>query len=347
MPYLDDINVPEPEGVGPVSLNVKDGKRSSPWSAYVEPVLENRRLNVLVEATVKRLVLHDLRCTGVEVEIGTGRHTMIYAQQEVILCAGAIDSPRILMYSGIGDAEELAGVDIKVHHHLPGVGKNLQEHILLGGLCFAPRAQLPPFNNNLEGSTLFWKSQPNLSRPDLIYVSIQIPYVMPELASQYPVSPDGFSIAPGLVGVASRGYLRLRTQSSGIALEIQPRMLSEPQDLDALVAGVEIGFDLADQASFRNIIASWQVPPRRLSRGDVIEFVRQSASPYFHPVGTCAMGSGEEAVVDHHLKVHGIDNLRVADASIMPTITSANTNAPTVMIAEVAAAKIIAAIARR
>jgi choline dehydrogenase len=342
MPYLSDINIPDPEGVGPLNMNIADGgMRSSPFSGYLKPILEHPRLTLLVNAAVTRIKITGSRCTGVHVQSLIDRH-FIQANAEVVLCAGAIDSPRLLMLSGIGPADDLAKLGLDVVHHLPGVGQNLQEHIILHGLCFAASVPMQPVCDNLVGSMLFWKSRSDLQTPDLMFVSMQIPYVTREIAAKYPIPGNGFCIAPGLVRIESRGHIRLKTAERGGTLEIQPNMLAEPKDLEALISAVDIGLDLADQPGFRKITSAWAAPAERMSRAEKIDFIRRSASAYCHPVGTCAMGEGDQFVVDRDLRLHGITGLTIADASIMPTITSANTNAPTVAIAEVAAAKIAA-----
>src|SRR5262245_43395978 len=171
---------------------------------------------------------------------------------------------------------------------------------------------------------------------------LQVPYVSDEIAARYPPPPNVFSLVPGLVRVRSRGYLRLKTAESNGPLEIQPNFLAEQADVDALVAGVELGLDLASQPAYRDLIRRWVAPPERLSRDGAVAFLRRSCLSYQHPVGTCAMGPGREAVVDAELRVHGVEGLRVADASVMPTIPSANTNAPTVMIGEFASQLLVA-----
>jgi choline dehydrogenase len=204
-------------------------------------------------------------------------------------------------------------------------------------MCFTAREPLPAPNNNLEGSTAFWRSHPEVSVPDLQYVTVQIPYVSPEIAAQFPVPPNSFCLAPGLMTVRSRGFLELTGADPGSALRLQSNMLAEQADLDALVAAVEIGLDLAAQPAFAKLVEGRVAPGDDLSRPALVDFVRNAAMPYFHPVGTCAMGVHDDAVVDPRLRVRGLDGLRIADASVMPTITSANTNAPTAMIAERAA----------
>jgi choline dehydrogenase len=210
------------------------------------------------------------------------------------------------------------------------------------GLCFEAKHPLPAPNYNLGGSAAFWKSQPALARPDLMLLPVQAPLVSDEIAARYAIPSNGFAAFPCLVRPQSRGYLRLRTAEPNDPLEIQPNFLAEAVDVDALAAGVELGLDLVSQPAFRDLLKRWVVPPRRMSREDTVAFVRQSCSSYFHPVGTCAMGSGRRAVVDVELRVHGIEGLRVADASVMPAIPSANTNAASIMIGEFASRLLVA-----
>jgi choline dehydrogenase len=335
MPYLDDVNVPEPEGVGPMNLNVKGGTRCSPAGAYLRPVIGNQHLTVLTEAPAVKLTFTGTRCTGVDFLLD-GERRSVGASREVILCAGAIHTPRLLLLSGVGPQADLEHLGIDTVIDLPGVGRNLQDHLWIRGLCFEAKHPLPAPNHNLGGSTCFWNSRPGLGRPDLMVLPVQVPLVSDEIAARYPVPPNTFAIFPCLVRPRSRGDLRLRTAEPNGPLEIQPNFLVEQADVDALAAGVELGLDLASQPAYRTLIKRWVVPPRRMSRGDTVAFVRRSCSSYLHPVGTCAMGPGSEAVVDAELRVRGALGLRVADASVMPTIPSANSNAPSIMIGEFA-----------
>src|SRR5262249_24382552 len=231
------------------------------------------------------------RCTGLEF-LWDGRRYAAHASREVVLCAGAIHTPRLLLLSGIGPQDDLAKLGIAGAVDLPGVGRNLQDHILLGGLCFEAKRPLPPPRHNLAGSAAFWKSRPDLGVPDLMVLPLQIPYVSDEIAARYPLPPNVFSIVPGLVRVRSRGYLRLKPAASDGPLEIQPNFLAEQADVAALVAGVELGLDLASQPAYRDLIRRWVAPPERLSREGTAAFIRRSCLSYLHPVGTCAMGRG-------------------------------------------------------
>src|SRR5262249_41750025 len=313
MPYLDDLNVPAPEGVGPMNLNVKGGARHGPAQAYLRPVLDRKNLTVVTKAQVVRLALSGTRCTGLEFVRDGQRHSA-RASREVVLCAGAVHTPRLLLLSGIGPQEELAPLGIHTAVDLPGVGRNLQDHIRVAGLCLEANPPRPPPRHNLAGSAAFWKSRPGLEVPDLMVLPLQVPYVSDEIATRYPMPPNVFSIVPGLVRVRSRGHLRLKTAEPDGPLEMQPNFLAEPADVDALVAGVELGLDLASQPAYRDLIRRWVAPPERLSREGTVAFIRRSCLSYNHPVGTCAMGSGREAVVDGELRVRGVEGLRVADA---------------------------------
>jgi choline dehydrogenase len=303
-------------------------------------VMGHRNLTVRTEAQAVKLTLSGTRCTGLDF-LQDGQLHSVGASREVVLCAGAIHTPRLLLLSGVGPHADLEQLGIDTVVDLPGVGRNLQDHVLLTGLCFEAKHPLPAPNNNLGGSTLFWKSRSALGRPDLMVLPAQVPLVSDEIGAQYPIPPNAFLISPCLVRPRSRGYLRMRTAEPNGPLEIQPNFLMEPADVDALVAGVELGLDIASQPAYRDLI-SWIVPPRRMSREDTVAFVRRSCSSYLHPVGTCAMGPGREAVVDAELRVRGALGLRVADASVMPTIPSANTNAPSIMIGEFASRLMVA-----
>ncbi|OPF81604.1 choline dehydrogenase [Streptomyces antioxidans] len=329
MPYLDDITTAAPEGVGPVTLNIRDGRRVNPWDAYAERVLDSPRLRVLTGADVHRLTIVGDRCTGVEY-VRDGLPATAGAREETVLCAGAIDTPRLLLRSGIGPSAELAAADIDTVVNSPGVGRNLQEHMILGGLAFEPYEPLGPLNNNLEGSVAFTRSRPDLDRPDLMIVAPQIPLVSPEIEEIYRPPPDSFCISPGLSAPRSRGYLRIHT---GDRLEIQPHFLRERADLDALVDAVGLGAEIASRPAYRALIRRWVAPARPLSGSDAADFVRDAAMPYMHPAGTCALGS----VVDPDLRLRGVDRVRVADASVMPTIVTSYIHATAVMIGEFAA----------
>ena len=338
MPFLEDTNGPAPEGVGQMSANIHNGKRCSPFNGYLEPVLNNKRLTVLTNAKVQKLLIVGDRCNGVELNWFSNKLT-IKAGSEVILSAGVIESPRLLMLSGIGPAEELRRLGIGPRVDLIGVGKNLHDHVLVQGLVFESKQPLGPVNNNLSGAVAYWKSDAALSRPDLMILSGQVPFVSPAIAAKYSFPPDCFSIAPALIQVKSRGALKLTSAEFDAPLHIDANLLGEKVDFDALVSSVQICLELASQPEMKDLIRKIRVNVKK--KKDIAEFVRDAAGTYSHPVGTCAMGVHQDAVVDPKLQVYGIRGLRIADASVMPAIPAANTNAPTLMIAEHAAKLII------
>src|SRR5262249_37348917 len=210
-----------------------------------------------------------------------------------------------LFLRGVGPQAELEPLGIDTAIDLPGVGRNLQDHLWIMGLCFEAKHPLPAPNYNLAGSAGFWKSRPGLDRPDLMVMPGQVPLVSDEIATQCPIPPNAFVIFPCLVRPRSQGYLRLRTPGPDGPLELQPNCRPEHAAALAPASCVELGLDLASQPAYRDLIKRWVVPPRRMSREATVAFVRRSCSGYVHTVGTCAMGRGREAVVDVELRVRG------------------------------------------
>ena len=255
------------------------------------------------------------------------------AEEETVLCAGVVESPRLLMLSGIGKAEELRRYGIPVVNDLVGVGENLQDHCFIVG--FAGETKQPMAAESRAGSHLFFRSSGEVHSPDIQAIlatsALGIAGVKPN---------EAFSIRLGLMRPQSRGSIKLTSADPERPLLIDPAYLSADGDVAALCAAVEHSRALGSAAGF----SEWRKREiARVPRGkrELADFVAQNVGSYGHPVGTCAMGLHREAVVDPSLRVHGITNLRVADASIMPTITSGNTNAPTIAIAERAAQMIL------
>ncbi|WP_406451304.1 GMC family oxidoreductase N-terminal domain-containing protein [Streptomyces sp. NBC_01622] len=337
LPYLDDLNVPSPSGAGPLTLNVRDGRRVSSWTGYLQDKADDERLTVVTAARVRKLVMVSERCVGVDVVIA-GRSWSPRAAREVLVSAGAIGSPALLLRSGIGPVRQLEHAGIGIVADLPGVGKNLQDHPIVAGLCLAPGRTLPPPNSNLEGAGVLWRSRSDRPTADVMILAVQIPYFSREIGDQYDVPPDAVTLLPCLMRPASRGSVEVASAEGPV--RIRANMLAETADLDALVAGVDLAQDLAATKEFSVVAGSWAVPTHPMTRREIEVFVRRATMPYVHPVGTCAMGVGEDAVVDSNLRVRGIAGLRVADSSVMPSITSGNTNAPSTMIGEFAAARI-------
>jgi choline dehydrogenase len=342
VPVIDDMNAATNEGATLANLNACAGVRWSVARGYLRPIMGRANLTVLTNSLATKLGFAGGRCVSVTHLVdGTARVTQ--AAREVVLCAGAIDTPRMLMMSGIGDPAELKRLDVPTVHALAGVGQNLQDHPLLMGVNFAAREPLGPVRDNGGGAIVNWKSTPGLPGPDLHAFVVQGAHAGSDVAREFVLPRDCFAISPGLMRSKSRGHLRLLSAAPGGGIEIQPNFLHEPSDLQALVTGVEFCMELAATPACAPFVARPVSPDRRLSRREREAFVRQACDTFFHTCGTCAMGTGEWAVVDPLLRVRGVDGLRIADASIIPIIPSCNTNAPVVMIAERAADFILGA----
>ena len=334
LPVLHDINGPEMLGVGYFNLTVKNGERFSVVDGYLRPALSRTNLTVLTHAETDRVMLSGTRCTGVEYR-HEGKVQRASATCEVILSAGVVGSPRILLLSGIGPEDELRALRIPVSADLCGVGRNLQDHALLAGLVYECKGPLPPVRNNGAESTLWWKSDPRLIGPDIQPVFIEFPLASPVLASQLP-HDQCYTISPSIVRPASRGSVQLTSSNPADAPVIDVNFLSRDADIKAMLSAVELCRAIGASDAFTPFRAS-EAMPGPLGRSEMIRFIRNAVSTYFHPTSTCSMGLTADSVVDPELRVHGIEGLRVADASIMPTITSGNTNAPSVMIGEMLA----------
>ena len=340
IPYKKDMNERKPGSVSPTNLTIRDGIRSSPFNGYLQPALQRNNLTVITGAAVTKLKIENDQCNGLEY-LRNGEVFFVTADKEVILSAGAFESPRILMLSGIGSAEDLTAFGIECKLDLPGVGRNLQDHPLLA-LTFQAKEPIGEFTYNLGGSVVYWKSKPAEEKADVMLLPIQVPVQNAETMARYPIPENSFGIFVTMVNVQSRGYLKMTGAEYNAPLEIQPNLLQDPEDMERMMDAVELCLDLAEQQALRDVIKSWVAPAKRLDRSELRAFVREACGTYFHPTGTCAMGTGKEAVVDQDLKVRGIKGLRVADASVMPQIPTANTNAATLMIGEFLAKSILA-----
>ena len=330
-----DYNGDHLDGVSRQQLNVRNGERLSTWRAYVAPIVDSPLLTVVTGAWVHRLIIDGTRVTGVEYET-QGTVTTVESDQ-VVLTAGAIDSPRILLRSGIGPSEDLEKLGFDVVVDLPGVGKNLHDH-LLSPVIFATdkREIAPPIpGTGITQSHLFWKSKPDLEVPDTQPIHFSVP--MYESWMEGPAS--GFTLMGGIVSPQSRGTLTLASADPHAEILIDINALAEEADLLALEASVrqvrEIGKApaLAAEWGAREIYPG----PGVNDDASLRDYVRRTAITYHHQVGTCKMGVDELAVVDPTLRVRGVEGLMVADASIMPRVTTGNTNAPVIMIGEKAA----------
>lgn len=334
LPVIEDNNAGDMLGVSFFNLTVKDGRRHSVVDAYLAPARCRDNLTVITRAYAYGVSMEGDRCTGVHYRHGGELHRA-RARREVILAAGVIGSPRLLMLSGIGHEDDLAPLGIDVVVNLPGVGRNLQDHVLLAGINYECKGALPPLRNNAAEATLWWTSDPSRIVPDIQPVLIEFPFATERLAGRLP-HDRCYTIAPGLVRPASRGSVTLSSSDPRDPPVIDANYMERDADIESMLAAIDLCREIGASDAFREFRAR-EVMPGPLGRSDMIEFIRDGATTYFHPAGTCRMGVDRHAVVDSRLRVHGVENLRVADASIMPDVTSGNTNAPSVMIGEMAA----------
>ena len=319
-------------GAALCNLAIRDGARSSVFQRYIRPLMAQPNLTVLTHATVNRVMIEHGKATGVEITVD-GKAISVRARQETILSLGAIHTPKVLMQSGIGDSEALARHGIAAVVHLPGVGRNFQDHVMVAGCVWESPEPITP-RNNLGEATFFWKSNDELETPDIQAFLIEVPIITPEAMGCYgPPPASSWSLLPGLVRPQSRGEVRLTGPDPRGPVAINANVLSHPDDLTALMHSVELCRDIGNSASLRPF-AKREVMPGNLTRDALRNFVRLTASTVWHQSGTAKMGVDKMSVVDSQLRVYGIANLRIADASIMPRVTTGNTMAPCVVIGE-------------
>jgi choline dehydrogenase len=305
--------------------------------AYLRPIMTQSNLTVLLQATVQRLNLEGTRVVGVEFSC-EGKLHRVRARCEVILSLGAIHTPKVLMLSGIGDARELRRHDIACVQHLPGVGQNFQDHILVAGCVWEYRTAEAPRNNSAE-FTFFCKSDPLLPSPDLQPILEERAFGSEVTARQYELPSDpavAWTLAPGLVRPHSRGHIALTGNRPQDAVAIHANFLSDPRDVTALMHAVELCREIGNSAPVRPF-ARRELMPGPLDAAAMQRWLRNAAGTYFHQSCTAKMGRDPMSVVDGSLQVYGVQGLRVADASVMPAITTGNTMAPCVVIGERAA----------
>jgi len=340
IPVFDDQNGCMMEGEGGAAianLRIRDGRRLSVFRSYVYPYMDRPNLTVLTGALVTRLTLDGRRATGVEVVI-EGRSQRIAASREVVLSLGAFNTPKLLMQSGIGDEDELRRHGIEVVQHLPGVGRNFQDHLLVAACTWEYEHPIDRRNNGCE-ATLFWKSDPALDTPDLQPFQTELPFPS-TAAARYKPPVTSWSMLPGVVRPKSRGRIRLTGPGPLDPVELDANVLAEPDDLKALMVCVELCREIGNSPALRPF-SKREIMPAKLPgkmNGTALEgFLRDAIVTYWHQTCTAKMGRDPMAVVDGKLRVYGIDRLRLADGSIMPRITTGNTMAPCVVIGERAA----------
>lgn len=335
IPVFDSANGAMMESSGGAAiaeLRIADGKRQSVYQSYVAPLATRRNLTIVTGALVSRLLFDGKRVTGVEVLLN-GQRRQFKAVFETILSLGAINTPKVLMQSGIGPQDELSAHGIDVVQHLPGVGRNHQDHIAFG-CTWAYRKPEAVGGGGCEAS-VYWKSDSRLNQPDIL--QCQLEFAVPSPPEAGLDTPEhGWTMFTGLAQPKSRGRLRLSGASVNDPILIEPNSLSEPEDMAAAIAAVELCRELGNGAAFTPLVSAETAPGRRDRKG-LIEFIRRSAVTYWHQSCTAKMGRDSMSVVDHELKVYGVKGLRIADASIMPRIPTGNTMAPCVVIGERAA----------
>ncbi len=359
-----DFNAAAQEGVGLYQVMQRGGERLSAAKAYLTPVLNRPNLQVLTDATVARVIFDGRRATGIEIVQG-GATRALQARREVLLCAGALQSPQILLRSGVGDGEHLQQHGITTTHHLPGVGRHLHDHIDITQVHAAPRAT-DLFGLSLTGAwhalqgIWQWRTQRRgvlttnfgeaggfiKSRPEEATPDLQFHFVIGKLVDhgRKTVFGHGFSCHVCLLRPQSRGRVTLASADVHAPPAIDLGFLTERDDVERLVRGFKLMRHILAQPALA-ALGGQELPASAAARDDaqIETFLRNHADTIYHPVGSCRMGPGPEDVVDAQLRVHGLQGLRVVDASIMPRIVSGNTTAPTVMIAEKAADLIKAA----
>jgi choline dehydrogenase len=355
----EDYNGAEQLGAGFFQFTIKDQKRHSAATAFLKPALNRPNLTVITKALTRQVLIENDRAIGVEFFTGTSTTQKAFANKEVIVSAGSFNSPQLLMLSGIGDADELRKHGIAVKKHVPGVGKNLQDHLFVS---VSSLATVPLANNELSIKNqllallqygLFKKGPLTISPLEAV-AFLKITDSPDPVDMQYHFSPihlgddytgdlydittfpltGGYTILPTLLKPQSRGHVGLRSANAADTPLIQPNFFSEEADVATLLKGTRQAMEVMESEAFSQIRKEIIVPPDQSSDEAIILHIKKSLETVYHPVGTCKMGHDEMAVVDEQLRVRGIEGLRVVDASIMPRIIAGNTNATAIMIGE-------------
>jgi choline dehydrogenase len=327
-PFSGDIGGERTSGAAWNQLSINGARRDSTAAAYLEPVAKRPNLTVLTGAQVLHLTIEAGSCTGLVLRRGDVVQR-VRVEREVIVAAGAVDSPKLLQLSGIGPAGRLRALGIPVQVDLPGVGENLQDHILGAGVAYEARRALPRSQYN-HGEGLLYV--PHAPGPRILIMSVTLPFLLPSVG----VAPDpAYVLTPCLMQPQSRGSVRLASADPRDAPLIDPAFLTEPGDVDVMAEAISI----AREIGAAHEMAGWRrrevyPGPGTVDRRGLREFARRAANSFHHPVGTCRMGMDRDAVVDLALRVRGMQGLRVVDASVMPSLPQAMVNAATIAIAE-------------
>lgn len=344
-----DFNGETQLGAGLHQVTQKNGSRHSAADAFLKPVISRSNLRVLTGAHATRILIEKHHATGVEF-MRNGATETARADREVVLCGGSVNSPQLLLLSGIGPADELRRAGVSPVHDLPGVGKNLQDHPMVsaGYLCTKPitlqsadslknviqyfALKRGPLTSNVAEAGIFIHTRSDSSIPDLQILFGPVYYVNHGFDK---IEEHAFGFGPTLIAPESRGEITLRSADPLAPPAIHANYLACESDLRAMLQGVRLVIHLAESKAFDAFRGARLHPaPQADTETDLVEFLRNNVQTLYHPAGTCKMGSDPMAVVDSRLRVHGIERLRVADASVMPRVIAGNTNAPTIMIAE-------------
>lgn len=336
LPRFPNSNGEMMEGVSGCAFideTVRKGKRQSIFRSYLFPIMDRPNITALTGALAARILFSGKRATGIEF-LYNGKTMRAEAVVEVILSLGAINTPKLLMQSGIGDEAELKRAGIPVRQVLPGVGRDLHDHVSFG--CVWENTGNPGPRIPRSQTSCFWKTRPALEAPNFYVYSHGGPDFTPENASRFEVPEACWSLSVGM-RPQSRGVIRLTGPAPADPVRIDPNYLSDPQDLKDLIVGLEMAREIGNSSSLRRFTGR-EVAPGPISGAQLEQFLRNGLGTHWHQSGTAKMGRGEMSVVDGQLRVYGIDGLRVADASILPRVTTGNTMAPCVVIGEQAAA---------
>jgi choline dehydrogenase len=367
IPPRKDINGEEQEGVTWYQLTVKNGRRCSAAVAYLHPAMNRPNLKVETRALASRILFEGKRAVGIEFSQG-GQKRIARAAKEVILCGGTVNSPQLLQLSGIGSGALLQTHGIAVVSDLRGVGENLQDHYVIS-MQYRLKPGVISVNEmtrglRFVGETIkyvtqrkglltlsaahiaaFCKSRPELSGPDIQFHILPATMDVQKLVNEQKMELErepGLTIAPCQLRPESRGHIRIKSPDASVYPSIVANYLSDPIDQQVAIAELKWGRKIATQPALEPYLAHELMPGDAIASDDaLLEYARGAGTTIYHPVGTCAMGHGPLSVVDPQLRVHGVEGLRVVDASIMPRLVSGNTNAPTIMIAEKASDMIL------
>lgn len=356
-----DYNGAQQKGAGLFQFNIKNGSRNSAAIAFLRPAMKRPNLKVITHAFTKKIIIKNDKAVGVVVGKSPRHSTIFKANKEVILSAGSFGSPQILMLSGIGDKEELSQNGIECIRDLRGVGKNLQDHLFYNISALSKRKEgqnhhIPFMNQGVDLMKWLFSKNGILTASPLESVAFGNTSASPDRVdfqfhftafhvgtgydvdfydlNTFPTKEDGFTILPTLLKPKSRGYLKLKSKNPFEHPIIQPNFLEAEADRKVLIESGKLAIEVLKAKAFDNFRKEIIAPPDYSSDEAILNHIQKIVETVYHPVGTCKMGNDEMAVIDDNLRVRGIEGLRVIDASIMPTITSGNTNAPVNMIAE-------------